>query len=615
MLYSFTGESDGGVPLAGVVRDGAGNLYGTAARGGSAAAGVVYKVDPSGNETVLHNFSGAPDGSEPQAALILDTQGNLYGTTALGGQSKLGTVFKVDPSGNETVLYSFSSVLDGTLPNSLTLDTAGNLYGTAYSGGGFRNGGGAGCGNVFKIDPAGNLTVLYNFMCVSDGDNPAGPVVFDSAGNLYGTTLGGGAHGFGTVFKLDPSGNEAVLHSFAGQPDGDGPRGALIFDASGNLYGTTQSGGTAGLGMIFTISASGQERTFYFFPASASGQSSTAGLTLDSAGNLYGTTQYGGAFNGGVVFEIAPNGQETVLHAFTGGADGANPATGVVLDHAGNLYGTTNGGGAHGFGVVYKLDTSGAETVLYSFTGGADGGTPNGVILDAAGNLFGTTYQGGGGQCESSHCGVVFKVDATGKETVLHNFSPGDGGNPLAGVVRDASGNLYGTTTSGGPANAGSVYKLDPAGRETVLHSFMGADDGRDPRGGVVFDAAGNLYGTTVADGAAGCGTVFKVDPSGDETILYSFLTSGSGDGCNPYAGVTLGAAGILYGTTEGGGSGSGTVYKVEPSGNETVLFTFGGDAGIYPYAGVILDSAGNLYGTTNSGGSWETGVIFKLEP
>jgi len=266
-----------------------------------------------------------------------------------------------------------------------------------------------------------------------------------------------------------------------------------------------------------------------------------AGVIRDAAGNLYGTTASGGAANAGVVYKLDATGRESVLYTFTGGTDGGNPNAGVIRDAAGNLYGTTSGGGTANAGMVYKLDAAGLETMLYSFTGGADGGYPyGGVIRDAAGNLYGTTAFGG-----TANAGVVYKLEPVAGgagqwlETVLYSFTgAADGHQPIAGVIRDSVGNLYGTTYVGGTAGFGVVYKLDTAGQETVLYSFTGGPDGGYPYAGVIRDAAGNLYGTTYYYGTAGFGVVYKLDTAGLETVLYNF--KGAPDGGYPYAGVIL---------------------------------------------------------------------------
>ena len=275
-----------------------------------------------------------------------------------------------------------------------------------------------------------------------------------------------------------------------------------------------------------------------------------------------------------------------------------------------------------------QLDSTGKETVLYSFTGKADGAFPYAVLTrDAAGNLYGTTQNGDLARCGSGiGCGgVVFKLDTTGKETVLHRFTgkSGDGANPDAGVIRDAAGNLYGTTYYGGDLNCGftggcgTVFKLDTTGKETVLYTFTDAADGAQPFAGVIRDAAGNLYGTTQTGGTSGNGTVFKLNSAGKETVLYIF--TGAADGAQPFAGVIRDAAGSLYGTTQHGGAfGLGTVFKLYPTGKETVLYSFSGGAdGSTPAAALVRDAAGNLYGTTVLGGdpTCGCGTVFRIEP
>ena len=382
-----------------------------------------------------------------------------------------------------------------------------------------------------------------------------------------------------------------------------------------------------GVALAQIVVASGQANaqepttftTLYAFKGWTNGDGAfpLAGLIRDGAGNLYGTTGGGGGrANYGTVFKLDTAGVETVLYRFRGYPDGLAPDGPLALDGAGNLYGATVNGGntcsCCGCGTVFKLDTMGRETVLHRFRGGAEGDLPfGGVVRDGSGNLYGTAVGGGAGL---GHCGTVFKVDATGTGALYKFLGGTDGCGPESDLVRDAEGNLYGTTTGSG-TSAGTVFKVDPTGMETVLYDFLGGADGADPWAGLVRDAAGNLYGTTLTGGAgAGNGTVFKVDTTGRETVLHAF--AGSPDGAYPMAELVLDAAGNLYGTTTKGGigfPGFGIVFKIDPAGTETVLHRFSGMDGATPKAGLLLDAAGSLYGTTQDGGAYRFGTVFKL--
>jgi uncharacterized repeat protein (TIGR03803 family) len=373
-----------------------------------------------------------------------------------------------------------------------------------------------------RFAQAQTFSVLYTFTGGADGGMPDAGVVQDSAGNLYGTTSAGGSGTFncvtgcGTVFKVDTAGNETVLYDFAGNKDGATPLyGGLFRDSSGNLYGTTSVGGAAGNGTIFKVNPTSKERAVSF-AGGKSGGFPAAGLVPDGAGNAYGTTQYRGTgcppYGCGTVFKVNSAGKVTVLYSFLGGSDGANPVSGLVRDSVGSFYGTTLNGGASNAGTVFKIDPTGKETVLHAFTGGTDGAKPYaGLVLDDAGDLYGVTSAGG-----ANNGGTVFQVDSTGKETVLYNFCCADGQSPMGTLTRDSTGNLYGTTFAGGPAFGGTVFKLDSTGTETVLYSFCAQNncaDGVQPYAGVLRDSAGSLYGTTSGGGVNGAGVVFKIAP------------------------------------------------------------------------------------------------------
>jgi hypothetical protein len=416
-IHEFTG-TDGALPVGNLVSDSAGNLYGVAAVGGeqdtkgcfftAGYCGSVFKLAKSSvgvwQRTVLYRFSGGSDGGNPFAGLVIDSNGNLYGTTVWGGLGH-GVVFELSPTATgvwvETVLYGFQGGNDGYYPEgSLVFDAAGNLYGTTYGGGTGLCGFAVTCGTVFELsrnsNGGWNETVIYNFNSVSDGAFPQVGMIFDPHGNLYGTTAAGGNtsntycgypyYGCGTVFELSPSSaggwTKTTLYTFSDGPDGASPDAGLIFDAAGSLYGTAAGGG-------------------------------------DINGCNY--------FGCGVVFKLSPNSAagwtETVLHAFKSngsniGAGGGAPIASLVFDSAHNLYGTASQGGSLGAGVVFKLSHSPSkswqETLLHAFSGPDGAGPASGLLLDSAGTLIGTTTYGGvfnaGNACADTSCGVVFEI-------------------------------------------------------------------------------------------------------------------------------------------------------------------------------------------------------------
>jgi len=360
-LYNFTGGTDGGDPFDGLIRDSAGNLYGTASRGGS-DGGVVFEVTSSGTEIVLHTFTeGATDGGFSRAPLLRDPEGNLYGTTVYGGTSNSGVVFKIDTAGNETVLYNFA--------------------------GGY-----------------------------SDGCNPWQGLVMDGKGNLYGTTEACGPGGYGTVYKLTTKGEEKTLHNFGGSDGVVATEGHLLMDKAGDLYGVTafggaggcKPGGYGGCGVLYKLTRTGTFTLLHSFAGGSSdGCYPVGSVRMDQAGNLYGTTGACGSSNNGTVWTMNPEGKETILYNFAGGtSDGCAPEAGVTLDSKGRLYGSTTLCGANNFGTLWKLNKKGVITLLHSFNG-RDGYEPLGELVHTAtGELFGTTYGGG---ADGNNAGTVWK--------------------------------------------------------------------------------------------------------------------------------------------------------------------------------------------------------------
>ena len=351
ILHTFAGN-DGATPWDTVAQDDSGNFFGTTYGGGANGLGTVYKLAPDGSFTTLYSFKGAPDGENPASLprLAVDKRGNVYGTTTGGGDitqcGSCGTVFKITPDGVETVLYNFTGGSDGYLPyGGVTRERkTGNLFGTT-------NQGGQCCGAVYKLAANGALTVLTD-----DVFNPANGLIEDKQNNIYGTS----SYYTGQVFKLAPDGTETIMYNFKGGADGADPFSALVQDASGNLYGTTY---------------------------------------------------WDGANGGGTIYKIAPNGLETTLYGFTGTVNNEPYPSTLVMDRSGNLYGTTQAGGAYNQGSVFELTAAGSFVTLHSFSGGSsDGAVPYGGLTFAGKHLYGTTMVGAGTGCGGSGCGTVFRL-------------------------------------------------------------------------------------------------------------------------------------------------------------------------------------------------------------
>jgi len=355
---------------------------------------------------VLYAFHGGMDGAAPQADLIRGGNGTLYGTTSGGGKSSEGTVFQLDAKGNEKILYSFPGFVYGGYPfGKLVRDKAGSLYGTTLSGGGQF---GDKYGTAFQLKSNGKIRNLIVFSGLN-GISPGAGLIEDSAGNFYGTTSEGGPTADGTVFLFSRFGHQKVLYGFGAPPDGGLPYSPLFRDDTGNLYGTTLGGGSGGFGTVFAVDRFGKENTLYSFLGGTAGEHPNAGLIRDQQGVFYGTTVGTTGvyppFYYGTIFKLDPSGTETLLYSFTGGTDGGFPYGGLVQDKAGNLYGTTYAGGSFNHGTVFMLDPKGNLTTLHHFTGGMDGSSPYAGLLLQGGQLYGTAASGG-----AFTSGTVFRI-------------------------------------------------------------------------------------------------------------------------------------------------------------------------------------------------------------
>jgi uncharacterized repeat protein (TIGR03803 family) len=636
-------------------------------------------------EKILHDFVPLPFGANPSAPLIQDSAGNLYGETATGGAHGLGVVFKLTPNPNggwsQKVLHAFSGSPDGSSPQGrLVLDSAGNLYGTTYQGGTY------GCGTAYRLSPSsGNQwteTILYSFCANStDAAFPLAGLTFDQAGNLYGTA-GGGPNGWGAVYQLSPSSNgnwtEQVLYSFSSKgPGGYSAQSEVVLDNAGNIYGTTTLGGnlecniygtyggdTSGCGTVFelTLTSSGWTETVLYTFVNG-GDSYTEGyfwgatgrLLIDSKGNLFGPAAFG------VIYELQPGGQSNWTYTAIQPLYSNIIYGDLAFDSAGNIYGETSGQNQCGdtsCGSVFELQNTSTGwnlITLYNFSTANGLISPaGGVTLDASGNVFGVSYRS-----ESQHyAGAVFELTqsstGTWQESTLLQFAQVDGDNPIGDLIADSAGNLYGVTLDGGGNTAclatyacGVVFRLSPqqggGWQYDILYDFSAYGEiqyiGTGPVGptGLMFDSAGNLYGTALYGGQFNGGAVFKLSPDAGgmwkETTLYSFGAY-RGDGLVPQGTLVMDGAGNLYGVTGLGGAsalkcgcyGNGSVFELSPQPDgtwqEKLLYSFiGRTDGDSPSSGLVFDQLGNLYGATWSGGNfvtacqWSCGVIYKLSP
>jgi uncharacterized repeat protein (TIGR03803 family) len=567
---------------------------------------------------VVSYLGGNPSGTTPRSSLVADAQGNLYGTTSKGGANGGGTVFEVAKGTHAiTTLASFDGT-NGQAPYAgVLLDSSGNLYGTATAGGAL------GEGTVFEVASGSNaITALASFNG-NNGSSPEGGVTLDAAGDLYGTTSAGAA-GHGTIFEIAHDSNAiTTLAVFLGF-NGDNPEGQVALDGSGNLYGTTSEEGTGGYGTIFEVAGgSGAITTLASFNGpntlNPNGSNPTGALALDTSGNLYGATSNGGTLhvNGqigyGSVFEVAAGSNAiTTLASFTG-ANGSSPGGGVIRDASGDLFGTTQTGGASGRGTAFEIAAGTAViTTLVSFDGANGSGPMAAVTLDAIGTLYGTSSVGG-----ANGQGAVFEVARqSGVATVLASFlSPGSA-NPYTGVSIDASGQIYGTSIAGGNAGNGTVFAIAPGSNvTTTLASFDPVSSQLASPFAVTLDAAGNLYGTTYAGGDSKSeGTIFEV-PRGSNAITTLALFDGT-NGANPVGKLTIDAAGNLVGTTATGGANNhGTVFELA-AGSTTItsLASFTYATGHKPDGGAVtFDAAGNLYGSTYAGGAGGYGAVYEV--
>jgi len=679
VLYSFTDGDDGAIPVAGLALGVDGNFYGVAEYGGTGGAGTVFKITPAGVLTTLYAFTGETDGGYPQGGLVQAGDGNLYGTTQLGGAYAFGTVFQVSPTGTFTTLAQFEGYNGATPLAALIQGTDGNLYGTTEAGGP------DGEGTIFEIGISGALQITGQpeDVSVPDGGTAlftvatsgGSPVIYQWQQDGVNLTDGGNISGSQTATLIISNVTVAnvavysvvVSNSFNSQVSdyavlgvdfsapqitaqpvsqtavagttvtlavaatGDEP---LTYQWRMNGVNLTDGGTVSGsatamltissvaltntgtysvvvsnaifavasanavLTVVPTTSPSSAGTTVRLFTGGVDGASPRAGLIQGKDGYLYGANSSGGEFGYGTVFRAYLTGGLTTLHGFSDDNVGADPYGRLMQASSGYFYGTTALGGTNGYGTIYRMNTAGTITGLYSFTGGSDGAEPeNGLTAGTSSVFYGASTYGG-----DNDYGSIYRITATGVMTSLYSFTDGtDGAYPLSDLNRGSDGNFYGTTVEGGDDDYGTVFRISTSGQLTTLASFT-FDNGAYPEAGVIQGTDGNFYGTTLEGGTNGSGTVFCLSTNGTLTTLVAFAST---NGSSPAAALVQGTDGNLYGTCSAGGlGGQGTAFRITTNGTLTTLLWFDGINGATPESAMIQASDGNFYGVTTLGGS-----------
>nr|WP_317046582.1 choice-of-anchor tandem repeat GloVer-containing protein [Adhaeribacter arboris] len=597
-IYNITGSNPQGSLVLG--RDG--NFYGMTRNSGASAYGTIFKVTPNGAFTLLRNLNGAIDGRNPSGNLVQGTDGNFYGMTETGGRNNYGTIFKISSAGSFTILKHLDNTIGSYPKGSLVEGADGNFYGMAYQGGTNNY------GTIFRITPKGVFTVRRHLDLSTTGGRPYGSLVKATNGNFYGMTYQGGTNGYGTIFRMTPSGTFTVLRNLSYTSDGANPQGDLTQGTDGNFYGLTYTGGTNSYGTIFKMTPGGTYTVLRNLDYTNDGRNPQGSLVQGSDGSFYAMTPAGGLGNRGTIFKVTPAGAYSILVHFPEAAKGQTPLGSLIQASNGNFYGLTSTGGTYNYGTIFKL-CDGAYSTVYSLNSGTSGSSPQGSLLQGTdGNFYGLTYNGG-----ANGYGTIFKVTPGGTYTALRNLNyTTDGGNPTGTLIQSA-GNFYGMTSRGGANSYGTIFKISSGGSFTVLKHLDNTKTGSYPNGSLVQGADGNFYGTTYQGGANNYGTIFKITPSGTLTVLRNF--DNINDGRYPLSTLVKGIDNNFYGTSQQGGLfNSGTIFKITPGGTFTVLHNldYVNDGG-QPKGSLVQGSDGSFYGLTPEGGFFNSGTIFKI--
>lgn len=600
----FVNNPEGAAPEASLVETAEGVLIGATTQGGLNNAGTLYKVD-DGNFTKIADLDPSVHGSNIQTDLLILNDGSFLTATSSGATNGAGALLNFDESGTIEVVFEFNGSTTGSsCSGSLAYDDVSNtVYGLC------SNGGTNSLGTAFRFALDSEIfSVIHNFTGASGGSSPKGGLIFGNDGMLYGTAQFGGSLSQGTIFSINPVGNEfqTIYDLNNSTSDGRYPLGRLIQTESGLLLGTCSEGGTSGTGTIFSCSTSGDFTRIHSLSAATNGGFPKTGLTDGGDGFYYGVTEFGAANGFGSIYRIPETGSFEKLIDMEYTANGSNPVGALTLLENSDLVGTSTSGGANNFGTVFVLGEFGL-TKIHDFSLPLGGAEPNGSIVFGS-EFYGVTSTGG-----DFNTGVFFMHDLSGERSKIYDFDgSSDGQNPNSGIIEVEEEVFYGTLRFGGANSAGTVYSLTADGEFELLHAFDGGLGGQFPYSGLVAHSDGAYYGTTINGGTMGDGIIYRINPNGTFEKVYDLF--GFFDGGSPEAGLIEGSDGLLYGlTTEGGNFNAGTLFQFDP---ENLLLTVvhqfspGTDGGA-PASSLLLHSDGSFYGTTIEDGPGE-GTLFR---
>lgn len=607
-------QRPGKQPLGPLIEHTDGNYYGTTTAGGVFDLGTVYRLSPTGNIEYLHSFAG-PDGAAPTSRLAEASNGDLYGSTSQGGINGFGILFKISIQGDFQKLVDFtgsSGAFQGSVPQGLARHTNGDFYGVTQAGGSSNN------GTLFRLSPNGVFSHEFSFTGTT-GLNPGAEPVrgLSSSGNLlYGVTRAGGANNLGTVFSFNENGQHQILVNFSGDSGshpGERPACIPFLDTSGLLYGTTEYGGDNNVGVLFSINtqASNAYSVLHHF-SDATGSQPSGSLAIDSSGNLRGTTSNGGLDGLGAIYQLSPDNQYMDLIHFSDESDptpGAAPQGGLTLTSDDSFIGAASAGGPGQRGALFKMVADSYQ--LISNLSAFEGWTPSGApIADAQGNLYFPLAEGG-----EFGLGTIAKIDANGTVSTSASFNEATGGGPSGPLAKRGS-DFVAVTVLGNGSGKGAAVLFQPNGTLAPLAGFT-STSGENVNGPLTADGNGSLFGAAEAGGLANRGVLFSIDKSNTLSRLFSFTGATVPRlGSVPQNPVVAHPNGSLYGLTLSGGvNDQGTLYQVNPDNSLISIASFNDNGPRQPQGGLTLAADGKLYGSTSLGGDSDNGTIIQLDP